>query len=258
MPVHVIADLHGASNDLRAAVPEGSTLLLLGDLLNAIDYMDMSGILVEIFSAEAVAHVVALRKDGRLEEAKVVMQQRAEGREQDIRSEFGRLASIQYEQVFAALTDPTYVILGNVDIPPMAQSFSDASQGTHMVHGQVVEIEGERFGFVGGALPTPLQVAGEITKEEMRKAIDALGDNVDVLCTHIPPALRELCYDTLAERCEQGSDDLLEFIGDVKPRIHYFGHVHQPLVSSMQVGATLCINAGYFRATKRAFPHLAG
>jgi Icc-related predicted phosphoesterase len=182
------------------------------------------------------------------------MRARAEGRHDEIRAEFTRVGHAQYESIFAALPDPTYAILGNVDVPPMAAMFIDNSPGVHGADGRVFEIEGERFGFVGGALPTPLRVAGEISPEEMRASIDALGD-VDILCSHIPPALPELCYDTLAGRSEQGSEDLLEFIREVQPRRHYFGHVHQPLVSSLRVGRTLCINVGYFRATKRAFPH---
>lgn len=103
-------------------------------------------------------------------------------------------------------------------------------------------------------MPTPLRVAGEVSEEEFRSKIDTIGE-VDVVCSHIPPAVDELCYDTLAGRFEKGSADLLEYIGDVQPRRAYFGHVHQPLVSSMHIGRTLCVNVGYFRATRRAWPH---
>jgi Icc-related predicted phosphoesterase len=122
------------------------------------------------------------------------------------------------------------------------------------VDGRVVEIDGERFGFVGGALPTPFGAAGEVTDSDMAVSIDGLGQ-VDVLCSHIPPAVPELCFDTLAGRQERGSDHLLEYIRDIGPRVAYFGHVHQPLVSSMYVGRTLCVNVGYFRATKKPWIH---
>ena len=42
MPVYIVSDLHGAVDDLRKAVPEGATLLLLGDLLNLLDYITMT------------------------------------------------------------------------------------------------------------------------------------------------------------------------------------------------------------------------
>jgi Icc-related predicted phosphoesterase len=254
MPVYVVSDLHGASDPLRKAVPEDATLLLLGDLLNVIDYFEMSGILVEIFGHEPVARVNELRLSGDLNEARRIMTERADGRQDEIRELFGRLAAEEYGEVFSALPDPTHVILGNVDIPQMVATFADGAPGVHTPDGRVVEIEGERFGFVGGALPTPLHVAGEISEEDMRAKIVGL-EECDVLCSHIPPAIPELCYDTLAGRPERGSEDILRYIEDVQPARHYFGHVHQPLVSSLRVGRTLCVNVGYFRMTQRAFPH---
>ena len=252
--IYVVSDLHGAPDDLRKAVPEGSTLLLLGDLINLLDYISMTGILIEVFSVEAVEEVVRLRTAGRVEDARRVMRERSVGREEEIREEIGTRVRSQYEEIFEALPDPTYMILGNVDNPPLAHSFAVGYPGVHEPDGTVVVLEGERFGFVGGALPTPLHVAGEITEEEMRAKVEGLGE-VDVLCSHIPPAIPELCYDTVAGKSEQGSMDLLRYIEDVQPRRAYFGHIHQPLTSALWVGRTLCINVGYFRSTKRAFPH---
>jgi Icc-related predicted phosphoesterase len=251
--IYVVSDLHGAQDDLTKGVPEGSTLLLLGDLINFLDYMSMTGILTEVFSIEAVSEVVELRTSGNIEEARRVMHERAAGREEEIRSEIGRRVREAYEEIFAALPDPTYLILGNVDNPALAHSYAQQT-GVREPDGTVVEIEGERFGFIGGALPTPLHVAGEITEEEMRTKVEGLGE-CDVLCTHIPPAVPELCFDTVAGKGELGSQDLLRYIEDVQPRRAYFGHVHQPLTSALHIGRTLCVNVGYFRATKRAFPH---
>lgn len=252
--IYVVSDLHGAPDDLRKAVPEGSTLLLLGDLINLLDYISMTGILIEVFSVEAVEEVVRLRTAGRIEDARRVMRERSAGREEEVRDQIAVRVRNQYEEIFAALPDPTYMILGNVDHPALAHSFATGYPGVHEPDGSVVVLEGERFGFVGGALPTPLHVAGEITEEEMRAKVEGLGE-VDVLCSHIPPAVPELCYDTLAGRFEKGSEDLLAYIRDVQPRRAYFGHVHQPLTSALWVGRTLCVNVGYFRSTKRAFPH---
>ncbi|MFN2587960.1 MAG: metallophosphoesterase [Actinomycetota bacterium] len=256
MPVYLIADLHGASGALERAVPRGATLLLLGDLVNFLDYISMTGILTEVFSVETVSQVVDLRTAGRVEEARAVMRERSRGREDEIRAEIGRRVGQQYQEVFAAFPDPTYLILGNVDNPVLAESFADRTPAARLVTAGVVELEGERFGLVGGALPTPLNVAGEISEEELGARVRSLGE-VDVLCSHIPPALPELCFDTVSGKREQGSTDLLEYIRDVQPRRAYFGHVHQPLVSVATVGRTLCVNVGYFRATRRAFPHPA-
>ena len=48
----------------------------------------------------------------------------------------------------------------------------------------------------------------EIDDEEYAAKIEALGE-VDVLCSHIPPEVPELCYDTVARRFERGSEALL-------------------------------------------------
>lgn len=252
--IYVVSDLHGAVDELKKAVPERSTLLLLGDLINFLDYFSMTGILTEVFSLEAVQEVARLRAEGDYEQARSVMRERTAGREDEIRMEIGERVREEYEAVFAALPDPTYLILGNVDSPPLAHKFALETPAVVEADTKVFTIEGERFGFVGGALPTPLHVAGEITEDEMREKIDSLGE-VDVLCTHIPPAVPDLCFDTVAGKLELGSRDILRYIEDVQPRRAYFGHVHQPLVSSLQIGRTRCINVGYFRATKRPFRH---
>ncbi len=254
MAIFVVSDLHGAADDLKKAVPEGSTLLLLGDLINFLDYTSMTGILTEVFSVADVEEVVRLRTAGEVEEARNVMHRRAQGREDEIRLEIGRRVHEQYEVVFASLPDPTYFILGNVDNPQLAHEFAARHPAVHEADGRVVTLDGERFGFVGGALPTPLHVPGEISEDEMRAKVEALGE-CDVLCAHIPPAVPELCFDTLAGKSELGSKDILRYIEDVQPRCAYFGHVHQPLVSSMYIGRTWCVNVGYFRATRRALPH---
>lgn len=255
MAIYVVSDLHGAVDALRKAVPEGSTLLLLGDLVNLLDYITMTGILTEVFPLEAVQRVVDLRTAGDIEEARRVMKERSAGREEEVRVEIGKRVDAEYRAVFDALVDPTYLILGNVDNPPLAASLAEVHPHVHMVDGRVVTIGGERFGFVGGALPTPMHVAGEVTEQQMAAKIEALGE-VDVLCSHIPPAIPDLCFDTLAGKHERGSEDLLRYIEDVQPRRAYFGHVHQPLVSSLHVGRTLCINVGYFRSTERAWRHM--
>jgi Icc-related predicted phosphoesterase len=252
--IYLVSDVHGAAQSLARATPEGSVLVLLGDLINYIDYTSMTGILTEVFPAEEVEKVVVLRTAGRVEEAREVMRARAVGRESEIRETIGELVRHQYAEVFEVLTDPTYLILGNADNPEVARAYCDRVSFVHHVDGRVVELEGERFGFVGGALPTPLGAAGEVRAEALRARVESLGE-VDVLCSHIPPAVPELCFDTRAGKAERGSEDLLDYIRVHQPRRAYFGHVHQPLISTLRIGRTLCVNVGYFRATGKAFPH---
>ena len=76
---------------------------------------------------------------------------------------------------------------------------------------------------------------------------------VDVLFTHIPPAIPELVYDVEARRFEVGSAALLHYVHEHQPRYHVFGHVHQPLVPRMRIGRTECVNVGHFAGTGRPY-----
>lgn len=122
----------------------------------------------------------------------------------------------------------------------------------HVLDGEVTEIGGQRVGFVGGGLHSPMRTPYELSESEYAAKVEALG-RVDVLCCHIPPALPELLYDTEARRLERGSSAVLDVIRDTSPRLVLFGHVHQPLVARMRIGCTECINVGHFRSRGRPY-----
>lgn len=249
MAVKVVSDLHSAVDALAREVHADDTLLLLGDLINIIDYGAMDGILVEVYGAEAVLEVVALRAQKRFDEARAVMQHRREGREEEVTERFQGLIRQAYEAVAGVLPRRTYVILGNVDSPTIAPVID--RPGVEWVDGKVIEVDGLSVGFVGGGLPTPLGVAGEVSEEEYDAKLWGLGP-VDVVCSHVPPDVPELTYDTVARRRERGSVALLDYIHRHHPLRVYFGHIHQPLLSSTHVGRTHLLNVGYFRRTQRA------
>ncbi|MGH2705685.1 MAG: metallophosphoesterase family protein [Actinomycetota bacterium] len=251
MTVKIVSDLHSRVEALRNEIAPNDTLLLLGDLINIVDYTAMEGILVDVFGVRTVQEVVALRAERRFDEARAVIARRREGRGSKVRDHFVALTRKAYREVRDALPHRTCVIFGNADSPSMAEEL--AGPGVEFVDGKVVELQGLRVGFVGGGLPTALGVAGEISEAEFDAKLDGVGE-VDVICTHMPPDLPELTYDTLAARHERGSPRLLEYIREVRPRRAYFGHIHQPLVSSTHVGPTHVVNAGYFRRTARAVP----
>ena len=242
MAVKVVSDLHSGVDALVREVHSDDTLLLLGDLINIIDYGAMDGILVDVYGPEAVAEVVGLRAQRRFDEARVVMQRRREGQEEEVAQRFQILIREAYRRVAAVLPARTYLILGNVDSPGIAlEVLSEEAPEVVMADGKVIEIDGLRVGFVGGGLPTPLGVLG------------ALG-HVDIVCSHVPPDLPELTYDTVARRRERGSASLLTYVRDFQPLRVFFGHIHQPLLSSTHLGRTHLLNAGYFRRTQRAIP----
>ncbi|MEV5598843.1 metallophosphoesterase [Streptomyces sp. NPDC052496] len=246
----MVSDVHGNGRDLATAGDGADALVCLGDLVLFLDYADHSrGIFPDLFGVENAHRLVELRTARRFEEA------RALGRRLwgDVeRTGGGRAAVIeeavrrQYAELFAAFPQGTYATYGNVDLPHLWPEY--ARPGTTVLDGERVEIGGRVFGFVGGGLTTPMRTPYEISDEEYAAKIEAVGE-VDVLCTHIPPDVPELCYDVVARRFERGSAALLDAIRRTRPRYALFGHVHQPLARRVRVGATECVNVGHFNAT---------
>ncbi|MEW9520871.1 metallophosphoesterase family protein [Streptomyces tubercidicus] len=255
MRVHVVSDVHGNSRDLAAAGAGADALVCLGDLVLFLDYADHSrGIFPDLFGVANADALVELRTARRFEEARALgrrlwgeLDRTGVSRESVIEGAVRK----QYAELFAAFPTPTYATYGNVDIPRLWPEY--AAPGTTVLDGQRVELGGRVFGFVGGGLTSPMRTPYEISDEEYAAKIEAVGE-VDVLCTHIPPDVPELCYDTVARRFERGSAALLDAIRRTRPRYSLFGHVHQPLARRARIGGTECINVGHFNAT--GTPHV--
>ncbi|MFB6679154.1 metallophosphoesterase [Streptomyces sp. NPDC057684] len=247
MRVHVVSDVHGNSTDLARAGDGADALVCLGDLVLFLDYADHSrGIFPDLFGVENAHRIVELRTARRFEEARTFGAGLWAGIDRGTAIETA--VRKQYAELFAAFPTPTYATYGNVDIPHLWSEY--AGPGTTVLDGERVEIGGLVFGFVGGGLRSAMRTPYEISDEAYAAKIEAVGE-VDVLCTHIPPDVPELVYDTVARRFERGSRALLEAIRRTRPRYSLFGHVHQPLARRMRIGATECVNVGHFAGSGR-------
>ncbi|MEU1279070.1 metallophosphoesterase [Streptomyces sp. NPDC005805] len=245
----MVSDVHGNARDLATAGEGADALVCLGDLVLFLDYADHSrGIFPELFGAEAAGRLVALRTARRFDEARDFGRSLWGSVDGDRLTVIEAAVRKQYAELFDAFPTPTYATYGNVDIPRLWPEF--ARPGTTVLDGERVEIGGRVFGFVGGGLSTPMRTPYEISDEEYAAKVEALGE-VDVLCSHIPPDVPDLTYDTVARRFERGSAALLAAIRRTRPRYALFGHVHQPLVRRMRIGATECVNVGHFASTGR-------
>lgn len=252
MRVHLVSDVHGRADALARAADGADALICLGDLLLFVDYADHSqGIFPELFGADAASQFIALRTAQRFDDARQMSARLWEKLDGDPAAHIRLAASRQYRELFAALPAPSYLTYGNVDLPPLWAPH--LRPGHHVLDGERVELDGWSFGFVGGGLRTVYRTPYEIADDIYAAKVEAVGA-VDVLCTHIPPAVPELLFDTVARRMERGSEALLEAVRQTQPRYLLFGHVHQPLASRVRIGRTECINVGHFRATGRPYP----
>jgi Icc-related predicted phosphoesterase len=247
MRLHVVSDVHGRSDALRRAGEGADALICLGDLLLFIDYADHSqGIFPDLFGADQARELVELRSVGQFDAARALSAKLWAQLDGDPRLHIEAAVGRQYAELFAAMPVPSYLTYGNVDLPRLWADH--VRPGQHVLDGQRIELDGWTFGFVGGGLRTAYRTPNEIDDDVFDTKVAAVGD-VDVLCAHIPPAVPELLYDTVARRMERGSEALLQVIRDTQPRYVLFGHVHQPLQRRIRIGATECINVGHFRAT---------
>ncbi|MBB4684934.1 metallophosphoesterase family protein [Amycolatopsis jiangsuensis] len=260
MRVHVVSDVHGNADALKRAGDGADALVVLGDLLDFVDYHDHDkGIMGALFGAEKVGEFARLRREGTREQT-VAYSRTLWATLEDPAAAVDEAIREQYAALFAAMTAPTYATPGNVDAPALWPEFTGS--GVQVLDGEVTTIGGLRFGFAGGAVlpegvqPRPRKGAAWRpylrAREEYDESVARL-ENVDVLCTHIPPAVPELTYDVVARRAELGSRALLRLIDLQRPRWSLFGHVHQPLAVRRRVGRTECRNVGHFKETGQPY-----
>lgn len=255
MRLHIVSDVHGAADALSRAADGSDAFVCLGDLILFLDYDDPSrGIHADLFGAAFTEEYIRLRTAGRFDDARALSTRAwASIGIDDPQQRWGVLEGKvreQYAELFAAMPSPAYLTYGNVDVPALWPEFLGSDH--QVVDGAAVDIGGQRVGFVGGGLQSPMRTPYEISPEDFAAKVSALGA-VDILMSHIPPRIPELTYDVVARRFEIGSEALLEYIHDVQPRYAFFGHVHQPLAARTRVGRTECVNVGHFHGKGKPF-----
>ena len=257
MAVKLVADLHGRFDDLAERVAREDILLVLGDMLDLIDWADISGILPEVVGREnLVGKLMAAAEKGH--GAAVGLRDELLAPGGGYYEELLRRVGESYRSFVGALRRigcKTYVIFGNGDIPELLRDSLDGSPDILLAKGSF-DIAGSVFGFVPGALYSPFMMPAEMDDEAFGEQLRELGP-VEVLCTHIPPRLEAAAMDVVAGRPVEGSESLLRYIEENKPRILYHGHVHQPAQRELRVGGTRVINVAYYKRTGYIHTHEA-
>lgn len=257
MRITVVSDIHGNIPALARVAARAEQLIVLGDILDYVDYHDPGeGVLGAVFGAERVRPFVALRSAGEFEALHRYNQSLWESIADPVGTLTGFVAD-RYRQVLSAVGPNTLLTLGNVDVAAIWKQV--AGKEMPYLDAQVVTLAGRRFGFVaGGASRRTRSVQGRIWQPLVRPAAEyaaavaAIGP-VDVLCSHIPPDIPALRYDTVPGRLEMAGPGLLAAIDEHAPSLALFGHVHQPLAGRALRGKTECINVGHFQHTEAPF-----
>ncbi len=247
----MVSDVHGTVDALPAAAEGADAFVCLGDLVLFLDYAAPGdGIFGELFGEVDAAEFIRMRTAGDFAGSRAFAATLWDRIGGDRGALIERGVRAQYDALFAAMPARTYLTYGNVDVPRYWPDY--LRPGQRVLDGEAVDIGGLRVGFVGGGLQTPYHTPYEIPEDEYAAKVAALGP-VDVLCTHIPPAVPEITYDVEARRFERGSGALLEYVLEYRPSLLLHGHVHQPLVARTRIGRTEVVNVGHFRATRRPF-----
>jgi Icc-related predicted phosphoesterase len=234
---------------LQKLAESPETLVILGDLINLLDYRTAEGIITDVLGREFGNEVARHRGRGNYEGMRKAWVDVVGSRRDEVTAGIQKGVAAEYDRCREALAAAVgYCTYGNVDNPELLKAALPPSM--QFVDGVVVEIEGLSVGFVGGGSATPMAGAGEVTDEQTRIKLAAIGP-VDVLCSHLPPALETLCTDVITGRQERSSVPILEYLLEHQPLRHFYGDVHQPQASTWRVGRTICQNVGYFRATHR-------
>ena len=216
----IVADVHAEFDALATVAARGEPLLILGDLLNFIDYRTGRGLAEDVYGADHTRQLIENRRTSNWDASRALWRAAVEGREDEMRARIIEAVADQHAQTAAALRGANaYVTFGNVDWPTELRAC--LPDGVRWVDGEVIEIDGYSIGFAGGGAPS----------------------------------VGPLYMDVITGREERSSDVVLEYVKRFQPRFHYFGDVHQPQAHSWQVGKTSCRNVGYFRATRRAVRH---
>ncbi len=254
-----MSDVHGNIDGLARVAEKAEQLVVLGDLLDYVDYHEHgNGILGQVFGSDKVRHFASLRSSGEFGALHAYNRELWDSLD-DAAGVLADVVSMRYQEVLQAVGTQALLILGNVDV---AAAWDEAA-GARLPNrdGQVIDVAGQRFGFVAGGSTRPgipWRAPDHVWRPLVRSAAEfeavteSLGP-VDVLCSHVPPDLPMLRYDRIPGRMEMYGPGLLESIDRYSPQFALFGHVHQPLAQRARRGRTECVNVGHFQRFPTAF-----
>ena len=210
MRLHVVSDVHGATDALARAGDGADALLCLGDLVLFVDYDDHSQRHLRrhvrrATTASSSSRCAPPAASTRRASTATALWRTVEGDRRDILDEAVQPAVRRAVRRDADARVPDLRQRRRPAAVGRATSARASTRSTARSSRSTASASGSSAAGCGRPMRTPY----EISDEEYAAKLDALGE-VDVLCSHIPPAVPELTYDVVARRFERGSAALLE------------------------------------------------
>ena len=156
-----ISDVHHGLASIKNIPDTKEPVVILGDLINWIDYRTGQGIAEDVFGKEIVIKLVQLRKDHNFKDRRKLWSSMFEENPDLIQEKLELAIYRQYKEVFNALKKfEVWIIPGNVDSVDMIKE--TMTSNVNYVDGKVLEYKNLKIGFAGGGVPTPINARGEI------------------------------------------------------------------------------------------------
>ena len=242
-----ISDVHHGLVSLKNLPNTKEPIVILGDLINWIDYRNGEGIAQDVFGKDIVVRLIQLRKDHNFEERKKLWSSMFEKDQEEVQLKLEQAIYRQYQEVFKTLKNYEVLIIpGNVDSEKIIKE--TMTNNVNYVDGKVINYKHFKIGFAGGGVPTPINARGEISEEVFSLKLKQLGE-VDIICTHAPPYVKELITDVITNKKRTRVGKLKENIPMKKNLNILYSEMSINLKpSKWRLGTTDCLNVGYFRA----------
>ena len=187
-----ISDVHHGLDSLENLPSGKGPLVILGDLINWIDYRNGDGIAKDVFGEESVAKLVELRKKHDFTRRKELWNELFSKDREVKQTKIEESIYRQYREVFDKIKNfEVFLIPGNVDSLKILEETK--TNNVTNIDGEILDYKGFKIGFAGGGVPTPINARGEIPEEEFKSKLDNFGD-IDIVCSHAPPYVDCLLY----------------------------------------------------------------
>ena len=158
-----ISDVHYQLDHLNSLPKNKGPIVILGDLINWIDYRDGQGIAMDVFGKDNVKKLVNLRKEHRFDERKSLWKELYQSDPDKISKKMQDAILKQYEDVFGVLKNyEVWFIPGNVDDVNIMNSYTNNS--IKNVDGLIVEYNNKKIGFAGVVFQHQLMLEVKLMK----------------------------------------------------------------------------------------------